>query len=146
MEWSRLVAGSLLTSVILLGVGTLFHFTIPVLAPQLEQEYRNAALFRPWEGWTRLYMLVHPLLYGWVFATVFLLVQAHVGTANLGGIRDGLAYGIAVFIVGSLPIYALNFASFSVSAGVVLAWIIQSLCQYAAAGLVLGWCCGRSPG
>jgi hypothetical protein len=50
-----------------------------------------------------------------------------------------LLYGLAVFVVGSLPVYTLNFASFQVSAGVVASWVLQSVCQYSLAGFVLGW-------
>ena len=64
-------------------------------------------------------------------------------SANLGGVRDGLLYGLAVFAVGSLPVYALNMASFQVSTGVVVAWVLQSLSQYLLSGLALGWYCGR---
>jgi hypothetical protein len=144
MEWSRLLGGSLLSGVALCAVGTLCHFVVPLLAPQLGLEYRNEALFRPWGGWTRVYMVAHPWLYGVLFAAVFLGARAVVGASNLGGVRDGLFYGLAAFLVGSLPVYALNFASFQVSGGVIGSWVLQSLCQYALAGLALGWYCSRS--
>jgi hypothetical protein len=79
------------------------------------------------------------MAFGMLFAAVFLGVRAVVGYANLGGMRDGLLYGLAVFVVGSLPVYMLNFASFQVSARVIALWVLQSLCQYALAGLALGW-------
>jgi hypothetical protein len=144
MEWGRLIVGSVLCGAILFVVGAAFHFLAPLAAPQLESEYRNEALFRPWGGWTRAYMLAHPWLFGVVFAGAFLVVRAVVGSNNLGGARDGALYGLAVLVVGSLPVYALNFASFQVSASVVVSWAIQSLSQYLLAGLALGWYCART--
>lgn len=146
MEWRLLAGGSVLCGAGLFAVGAAFHLLIPLIAPRLEAEYHNEALFRPWHGWTRAYMLVHPWLYGALFAGVFLGLRAVVGSDNLGGAWDGLLYGLAVFAVGSFPVYALNFASFQVSGGVVASWALQSLCQYALAGLALGWFCARTGG
>src|SRR5438128_2470884 len=106
MEWGRLFSGSLLAGAALFSIGVLFHVAIPFIVPQLEQEYRNDLLFRPWDGWTRTYMAVHPLVFGVLFTGVFLLGRAHVGAVNLGGVRDGVLYGVAVFLVGSFPTYA----------------------------------------
>jgi hypothetical protein len=89
-------------------------------------------------------MVLHPWLYGVVFAGVFLAARG--AATNLGGWRDGLCYGVAVFLVGSLPVFALNLASFRVAPAVVAFWALQSLSQYALAGLALGWYCGRPAG
>ena len=138
MQWGRLIFGSLLCGAVLFTVGIVFHVLTPIVAPHIESEYRNEALFRPWGGGTRIYMLLHPWIYGVLFAAVFIGVRAMIGSANMGGGRDGILYGLAVFVVGSLPVYALNYASFQVSGGVVVCWIIQSFCQYSLAGLALG--------
>jgi hypothetical protein len=143
MEWSRLVGASLLCGAVLFAVGVAFHFLTPLAAPWLAAEYRNEALFRPWGEWTRAYMLAHPWLFGALFAGAFFGARAAFG-AQLSGARAGLLYGLAVFAVGALPIYTLNLASFQVSAGVVVSWAVQSLCQYVLAGLALGWYCGRA--
>lgn len=139
MEWRRLLAGSLLCGAVLFAVGAAFHLLVPLAAPRFEAEYANEALFRSWEGWTRNYMLVHPWGFGAVFAGVFLGARSVVGRGNLGGMRDGALYGLAVFLVGALPVFALNFASFQVSGEVISAWALQSLAQYVSAGLMLGW-------
>jgi hypothetical protein len=146
MEWRVFLGAGLLAGVVLFSVGGLFHFLVPLIAPSLGQEYRNEELFRPWAGGTAVYMAVHPFLYGLIFAAIFLAVRARVGAENLGGVTDGLAYGVVVFVGGSLPVFALNYASFRVSLGVIVSWAIQSLCQYAAAGSMVGWYSGRTGG
>ena len=143
MEWGRLPGAALISGTALFAVGAAFHFLSPFVFTQVEQAYRNEALFRPWVGWTRVYMVIHPWLYGVLFAGAFLAMRATAGAANVGGMRDGLCYGLAVFLIGSLPVFALNFASFQVSAGLVACWGLQSLCQYSLGGLVLGWYIGR---
>jgi hypothetical protein len=139
----RYLGASLLCGAVLFGVGITFHGVVPLVAPGLEAEYRNAALFRPWGGWTRPYVMAHPWLYGFLFAGGFFGLRALVGAQHLGGPRDGLLYGLALFVAGSGPIYALNYASFQVAAAVIASWALQSVCQYAAAGLALGWFCAR---
>jgi hypothetical protein len=144
MRGSQFVVASVLAGAALFGVGTAFHFLAPIVAPQLEAEYGNAALFRPWAGWTQTYMLAHPWLYGVLFAGGYVGLRAS-GANGLIGLRGGALYGLAVFAVGSLPVFALNFASFQVSTTLITSWALQSLCQYSLAGLALGWYCADSP-
>jgi hypothetical protein len=88
-------------------------------------------------------MVVHPWIYGLLFSGAFLILREAIGSANFGGMGDGVRYGVAVFAVGSLPVYALILASFQVSGVIVLTWVCQSFCQYSLAGFVLGWYCVR---
>ena len=84
-------------------------------------------------------MAIHPFVYGIAFAAVFLGLRRW--SAFPAGVRGGLVYGAGVFVVGSLPVYLLAFASFQVSPEVILSWIAQSLAQYALAGMALGCVC-----
>jgi hypothetical protein len=131
--WVVCVAVAILT---LLAVGIAFHFAVPVLAPGIPPQFANAALFRPWAGWTWIYMLLHPLWFGVVFAGVYLLL--HERGAVAAGWLGGLAYGLGVFVVGALPVWALAYAAFAVSPGVMASFVIQSLSQYLAAGAAVG--------
>lgn len=56
-------------SLLLLGVGCLFHYVlVPALAPGLERQSENRSLFRSLMGWPGNNMILHPFLYGLVFA------------------------------------------------------------------------------
>jgi hypothetical protein len=135
--WSRWMTGSLAAGFTMFLVGTAFHLTVPIVVSDVPPQFLNANLFRPWGGWTSTYMALHPFVYGFVFAVVFLGLRRW--TAFPPGIRGGLLYGAGVFAVGSLPIYLLAFASFQVSREIVLGWVLQSLAQYALAGMVLAY-------
>lgn len=126
-----------LAGLVQLLVGTGFHVATPILCPDLPAQYSNVALFRPWEGWTSTYMLLHPMGFGIVFAAGFLKLQSR--GSFPGRFLGGLAYGFGIFIVGSLPVFLLTFASFQVSAQLIAAWIAQNACQYIAAGAAIGW-------
>jgi len=121
---------------VLLAVGVLFHFGLPIAAPDIPPQFGNATLFRPWAGWTSTYMLLHPLWFGAVFAAVYLGLRSRGGLRV--GWRGGVVYGAGVFLVGSLPVYLLAYAAFQVSPEVISWWVAQSLCQYLAAGAALG--------
>jgi hypothetical protein len=137
----------ILASLVLLGVGCVFHFVlVPVLAAGLKKEYENRALFRDLGGWSGTYMILHPLVYGLLFAGAFRLVGG-VEKAETWrqGFLVGVGFGLAVFLVGSLPVYLLNYASFAVSPRVIQAWVVHSLCQYVAAGAALGFYSAWAP-
>ncbi len=119
----------------LFAVGVLFHFTVMKL-PGIQSAFSNKCLFRVWPGWTAIYMAIHPFWYGAVFATVYLVLLDREGIGP--GWRFGLLYGLGVFVVGSLPVYLLVFASFAVWHGVIVASVAQSACQYLAAGITVG--------
>jgi hypothetical protein len=123
-------------SAVLLAVGTVFFFCVPIVAPSIDPQFKNEALYRPWSGWTSTYMVIHPLWFGVVFASVYLAIRKHDST--FVGWRGGARFGAGVFLVGSLPIYLLALASFQTSPEMIACWVAQSLCQYLAAGVAVG--------
>lgn len=68
-------------------------------------------------------------------APIFLRLRRE--TSFLSGVRGGLTYGGCIFLVGSLPVFVLAFASFQVSVEIIVEWITQNLCQYLAAGFAI---------
>ncbi len=137
MGVGRRAACLVVAGMTLFAVGALFHLTVPLVAPGIPLQFGNAALFRPWDGWTSTYMALHPFGFAVVFTAAYLLLWARGGVA--GGWWGGLVYGFGVFLVGSLPVYLLAFASFQVSPAVIVCWVLQSACQYLAAGAAVGW-------
>lgn len=86
-------------------------------------------------------MMLHPLGFGVLFAAAYLVLQNRGGLAPAW--RSGLAFGLGLFAVGSLPIFLLVLASMQVTPEVIACWSIQNACQYAAAGAALGWFTAR---
>lgn len=117
-------------------VGSVFYFLVPLVFPEIEQQYKNVSLFRPWPEWTSTYMKFHPFLYGPLFAVIFLALRK--GATFPAGTRGGFLYGLGVFTVGSLPVFVLAFASFQVSLETIELWILQNVCQYIVAGVAVG--------
>lgn len=134
-----LMQNALVAGAMLFAVGTVFHFALPSLVPALSTAYTDhPELFRTWPGWTRTYMICHPFLYGFVFASGFHALQTMKKESIYFGTMAGAFYGMLVFVMGSLPVYLLNYASLRVPSIVIMAWVFQSLLQYTAAGALLG--------
>jgi hypothetical protein len=129
LKWSLHV---LAVGATMFTVGGLFYLFEP---GSITVEYENKALFREWGGWTGTYMILHPFWYGLVFGTVYLLLLKRGCVAP--GWRDSIIYGLVVFLVGSLPVFLIAYASFNVQLKVIIYWIIQNACQYLAAGLAV---------
>lgn len=129
-------SSSLAVGITMFLVGLMFHVLGAYIAPGLELQYKNRDLFRDWNAWTSTYMVIHPFVYASVFSAVFLRLQAAVSLP--ADIRGSLMYGAGVFCVGSLPVFLLVFASFRVPVEVIAAWVVQSFCQYLAAGIAVG--------
>jgi hypothetical protein len=133
------LVGGFTAAFTMLGIGLAFNF-LEAGIPAIGAEYENKAIFRDWPGWSQAYMWAHPVWFGFVFAFGFALVNRDRCQSGWGWAAGyGLAYGVVVFLVGSLPVFALIYASFRVSPELVaVSWAARNLTQYAAAGLVLG--------
>ena len=70
MTISRTLLAGLAAGITMFFVGAVFHFLIPIVKPGIPAQYQNVALFRTWPGWTATYMVIHPLLFGIVFAVI----------------------------------------------------------------------------
>lgn len=124
--------------VVMCLVGWLFN-QIESAIPSIRAEYSGAG-FRPWPGWTERYMMAHPIWFGLVFAAGYALVSRHRPTLVWvsAGCR-GAAYGGLLFLLGSLPVIALVYASFRVSPELmVVSWAGRNLVQYVVAGACVG--------
>ncbi len=135
----RIIGFGLIAGGIMFLIGGLFHLLVPALFPHIKDDYVNRALFRPWEGWTQRYMVIHPFLLGVLFAAAYSLLVGLSGESRaLRGMSGGVLYGLGLSLLGSLPVFALSFVSFQVSGRVVATWAVQNVAQYAIAGAVLG--------
>lgn len=135
MRLVSLLQNSLAAGVLLFSIGTVFHLTVPPLMPVYAD---HPEVFRTWTGWTRTYMICHPFLYGFVFASGFHVIHAIKKEDVPLGTRNGAIYGLLVFAIGSLPVYLLNYGALRVPGIVITAWVTQSLLQHIAAGALLG--------
>jgi hypothetical protein len=132
----RTIHCCLVAGVIQFLVGYLFYKAVPMVAPAIPPQYENTALFRPLAGWTGTYMVFHPFGYGVVFALVYCGLRSW--CTFPAGARGGCVYGAGVFLVGSLPVFFIAYASLTASVAVIASWVLQNACQYVLAGASVG--------
>ena len=134
-----ILLGGLTAGLTMLGIGIAFN-SLEGTFPAIQWEYANKAIFRDWPGWTESYFRIHPLWFGFAFALGFRLIGRDQFSAGWGHAASfGALYGGLVFIVGSLPVFALLYASFRVSAELILvSWVARNLTQYVITGVCLG--------
>jgi hypothetical protein len=128
----RILARGLLAGAVMFAIGAVFHWLVLILAPGIAALFAPP-VFRPWPGWTRTYMVVHPFWFGLAFAWLFTVLEPRTRT-TLAGAR----FGAVLFLVGALPVYLLCFASIAIPRPVIVCWSLQSLTQYVLAGAALG--------
>jgi hypothetical protein len=142
MKAMSVLGTCLLVGSVLFAVGYLFYILNPVLVPSIPKAYKDhPELFRPWPwpGWTQSYMIFHPFGYGFVFVVAFMLVRdAGRQDRRFRGTAGGAAFGALVFLVGSLPVFLMVYASMRVPEVILASWVVQNLAQYTAAGALLG--------
>jgi hypothetical protein len=122
----------------MLMIGYVFN-KVEALIPSIPAEYATS-MFRDWPGWTKGYMLAHPIWFGFVFAIGFGVVNLGRPTGSwVAAGCGGAGYGVLLFFVGSLPILLLVYASFRVSPQLVaVSWAARNLSQYIVAGTCVG--------
>ena len=130
----------------MLAVGWAFN-KIEAAIPGIPAEYANGPGFRTWPGWTEGYMRAHPIWFGFVFAVGFALVaRGRASGSYLSAGLRGAGYGGLVFVVGSLPVFVLVYASFRVSLELVaVSWAARNLVQYLIAGVLVGLVARAAP-
>ncbi len=133
---SRWMSCGLAAGVMQFLVGATFHLLIPIVFAGISELYEKEAVFRPWTGLTPIYMAIHPLVYGFVFAGGFLGLRQAASFPQ--GVAGGVLYGFGVFLVGSLPVFLLMYASLQVPVEIIGLWIAQNLIQYLLAGMAVG--------
>lgn len=104
-----------------------------VMAPSLQGEYANTAIFREaTDPKMALFWLVPFITAGLVF-WIWRLARGHIqgGTYMIKGINFGLVYWTL-----TVPGMIMSFCTFQLSAAIVLSWAISNLGQYLFAGLM----------
>ncbi|MCX6758597.1 MAG: hypothetical protein NTX14_02730 [Candidatus Nealsonbacteria bacterium] len=102
--------------------------------PQLEGEYRNALLFRPWSDPLMSLVFVEPFILGVILAWIWSLVKETIKgeTEVMKGVNFGFAYWVL-----TIPGMIMSYGSFPVTLVMIIGWSVTILAQGIAAGMVL---------
>lgn len=125
----------LLMGVIILAAEMLIGQIFMQFFPQMAAEYQNPALFRAWsEPLMQLYFL-----YPFIFALVLVWLWSKTKTVVPGDSAwaKGAKFGLAIWLVASVPGMLISYASFQVSFLMVFSWTLGGLVSLILSGWLL---------
>ena len=115
-------------------VGMLYNALSGVAFPGLMVEYQTSGLFRPWEDPLMTAFFAYPFILGIALAWVWDKVK---GLISGGLWTRALNFGLAYFIVATIPGMFISYTSFPVSLLMILSWSLSGLLNGIIAGAVL---------
>jgi len=134
VNWKKVTMGGVVAGVAMAVIGWFVMMPLfQMMFPELMAEYEGC-VFRPWDDPWMSYMFVHPLVIGLIMAFVFNLFQPF---KKKSFIERGLYYGLAFWLLYSVPGMLVTMSSFMVSAEMVLSWTIEFLIEMPIAGIII---------
>ena len=132
----KIFAAGIVAGLVMMLVGTLVDKTFMYLFPFLVDEYKNAALFRPWSDPRMWLFFVQPYFLGIVLAWIWSKTRTDWRVISVfeRGVLFGLVYWLLV-----LPGMLVTYASFAVSGIMVSNWILMAGFQAVCAGVVFSF-------
>lgn len=103
-----------------------------VVFPALNAEYQNTNLFRPWTDPLMLLFFVYPFLLGIILAWFWEKTKTIFGSDLKGGLKFGLAY----WVVASVPGMFVTYTSMPYSLTMVISWLAAGLVEGLLAGII----------
>jgi hypothetical protein len=102
--------------------------------PQLEGEYRNILLFRPFSDPLMSLMFVNPFLVGLILAWIWSLAKDAIKGETI--VMKGVNFGFAYWVI-TIPGMIMSYCSFPLSLSMVISWSVTILAQAMVAGIIL---------
>ena len=124
----------IISAVVVLAIGMILNRILQIVFPSLVSEYQNPSLFRPWSDPIMSVYFIYPFILGILLAWIWLKTKSLLeGKSNL---KKGIYFGIAYWIVASIPGMVISYSSFQMSLLMILSWTFSGLIQAISAGLI----------
>lgn len=114
--------------IILLASNILMGFVLDAALPSLKAEYETPA-FRPWSDPIMSLFFAYPVVLGVLLSYVWFITRK--------SWKSGLEFGIAFGLLMSVPMFIVNYSSFTFSTLMVGTWALMNFVNMIVAGLAL---------
>jgi len=131
----KIIVTGLLAGLVMLVVAVGLSFLSNLILPNLMTEYANTELFRPWDDPLMSIYFAYPFVMGLALAWFWNKIKEAFG-GNSAWSR-GARYGLAYWIIATIPGMVITYSSFQVSLPMVLTWTVFGLIGAIAGGLVV---------
>jgi len=119
---------AIVVGVILLVTTMVLSMLFNAIFPSLNQEYVNPA-FRPWDDPLMSLFFVYPVVLGVLLASLWLKTRK--------SWKSGMDFGITVGLLMAVPMFLVNYSSFTFSLLMISAWTVFGFLNVLVAGLAL---------
>jgi len=132
MNFKKVIVSGLLAGLVIFIASMLTSRIFGVIFPQLNAEYQNESMFRPWSDPLMLLYFLYPFLLGIILAWFWQI------TKNLFGenIKGGMNFGFVYWVISSIPGMFITYSSFQVSLLMVISWSLAGLVSAVLAGII----------
>ncbi len=124
----------LITGVIILAAGMLTGHVFNYFVPNLQIEYKNPDLFRPWSDPVMLLYFVEPFLVGLILVWLWTKTSMIIKGNSL--VEKGFYFGLIYWGI-TLPGMLMSYSSFPVSFILVTSWTVGGFIQAVCAGFFI---------
>lgn len=130
----KIIVTGLFAGLVMLAVAVGLSFLSNLALPGLMAEYGNTGLYRPWDDPLMSIYFAYPFVMGLALAWFWNRIKDAFGGNSAWG--RGLRYGLAYWIIATIPGMVITYSSFQVSLPMVLTWTVFGLVGALAGGLV----------
>lgn len=113
-----------------LGMGVSYLF---MLFSSVAADYANANLMRPWKDPIMSLFFLYPFVQGLILAWVW---DKSKSLFHGSTISRGLKFGLAIWLIASVPGMLITYSSFPLSPLTIISWTASGLVNGMAAGMI----------
>ncbi len=129
----KIIFPGIVVGIVTLTIGMVISYLF-MLSPAVSADYYNAGLMRPWADPVMWLFFLYPFIQGialsWAWGRSKALFK---GTIKQRGMR----FGLAIWIIATIPGMLVSYSSFQLSLLTVLSWTVSGLISLIAAGCIL---------
>lgn len=131
----KVILSGLLIGVLILVVEMALSYAANSVFPSLVAEYNNTSLFRSWSDPLMLYLYgAYPFVMGIAFAWAWNKVKVLFAGAAA---KNGFLFGLAFWLVYTIPGMLISYASFQLSLTMILSWTLSGFIWTVLSGMIL---------
>lgn len=132
MSTKKVILQGLLAGLVIFIASMLVSQIFKIVFPSVGAEYQNLNLFRAYSDPLMLLFFVYPFLLGVILAWFWEKVKNVFGT----DVRGGVNFGIAYWIVSTIPGMFVTYSSMPYSLLIVISWLAEGLVSGILAGII----------
>jgi len=126
----------LLTGVTMLIISLAWSAVANFIWPQLQKEFQNPELFRPWNDPSMTLFFLHPIMVGvilsWLWSKTNHLIKIEAPW------KHGFAFGL-IYCMATISGMIISYSTFQVSFLMVISWTLNGLLQAVVAGIMFAY-------